>query len=159
MTLLRVSQCAAVIGVTALLLTGCEKMIPNTPVSITEEQRTILDALEPIQISRATNRNFFDIQCEDRNAIGTTGYYLTAKNTSMDSKEAVWVCAQKMKHLKCPDMAVISKNNNALAVEIDAYQTEYSKEDVEACVISAIENAPTVLRDTSKSAENKKSWN
>lgn len=158
MTLHHIKSIAISSGL-VLLLTGCAEQIPDTPIEVSAKQLRTLEALQPIHITRATSHNLYDIRCQDRNNIGTTGYYLTANHTSMNDREAKWVCAHKMKFLTCPNMAIVSKNGQALGIDIDAKRSEYSKQDIEACVIGAIDNAPTALRATSEEIENENSWN
>lgn len=137
------------LGLTSILLTGCTKEIKDTPVSINAAQLKILRTLEPIYVSHTANRSFFHDTCNDRGGYGIEGYHLSSDNPVLGERKGKWVCALKMRQLNCPEMAIIVKNDNALAVKIDAKSGEYSKQDIKVCVIGAIDSAPTVLGATS----------
>lgn len=127
-------------------------------MKIDKEKLATLKLLEPIEVTRATSVNFFDIRCQNRNKIGSTGYYLTSKDTKLNDKKAVWKCAVEMEFMNCPSMKLIRQNNEVVATEIDGSPSDYSKSDVEKCILKAIEVAPTESRPTSESAANEESW-
>lgn len=143
--------------VICLVLVGCDG-ISDLTLKIEPKKLDTLKSLEPIEVKRANSVSIFDIRCQNRNKIGSTGYYLTSKGTNLNDKKAIWKCAVEMEFMNCPSMTLISVNKEVVATKIDGSQSDYSKSDVEKCILKAIEVAPTESRPTSESAANEESW-
>lgn len=138
-------------------LVGCGD-INDFTVKIEKERLASLKLLEPIIFTRTTPLSLTDQGCTNRMKIGPIGYYITSKGTSICDKKAIWKYAVEMESMRCPNMTLISQNNEVLATKIDGSPSDYNKSDVEKCILKAIELAPTENRPTSESVANEESW-
>lgn len=138
------------------LLTACsDSNIPDQDIEINWMLQSKLVTLNSVQLFK--NPNPLTIQCEPFKPF-MTGYYLISDNGKLSSDYAKWKCATELEHLKCPDLYILPKNGLASVHVTRGSIDEYSKADLNQCVVSAIQYAPEESMPTSKEVYNRNSW-
>lgn len=142
---------------TLLQLSGCND-IDDLKLEVSSDALSKLKSVGEIQIIRATELSFFDIRCENRNKLGSKGYYLLSSGTKMHQDFAKWACPSQMEFYSCPSMSLIPSDRFVLVKEIKGSPDDFSKADIEQCTNAAITYAETELKPTSEEAVNRASW-
>lgn len=142
-------------ALTALTVSGCGSYIPDTSFSLTPSAQEQLEMLGRITVEETNALVSMKCVSEDR---GWVGYILVSGNGDSGDDYSKWGCGNELLDLNCPDFIVTPVDGLANVSFLSGLKSEYSREDVLACVNTAIKIAPTEIKPKDARVKNADSW-